>query len=47
MPRENPGKGEGFVTKELPFGICIYPLHPNKNADFNTFTKNRHLKTLL
>ena len=33
------------MSKELPSGICIYPLHPNKNANFNTFTtKKRDLR---
>ena len=30
---------EGFVTYELPSAIYIYPLYPNTNANFKTFTK--------
>ena len=49
LPRKNPGRGEGFVTKELRSRICIYPLHPNKNTNFNTFTtkKQRFEGTIL
>ena len=32
------------MSKELPSGICLYPLHPNKNANFNTYSKKSDFK---